>query len=75
MPATPEQVLVTNGGKQALYNLFQVLLNPGDEVVIPSPCWLSYPPMVELAGASVRALRARKRPQKVPAAGVARVLR
>jgi aspartate aminotransferase len=57
VPATPEQVLVTNGGKQALYNLFQVLLNPGDEVVIPSPCWLSYPPMVELAGASVRALR------------------
>jgi aspartate aminotransferase len=57
VPATPEQVLVTNGGKQALYNLFQVLLNPGDEVVIPSPCWLSYPPMVELAGASVRLLR------------------
>ncbi|MEB3316528.1 MAG: pyridoxal phosphate-dependent aminotransferase [Cyanobacteriota bacterium] len=57
VPATPEQVLVTNGGKQALYNLFQVLLNPGDEVVIPSPCWLSYPPMVELAGASVRVLR------------------
>jgi aspartate aminotransferase len=57
VPATPEQVLVSNGGKQALYNLFQVLLNPGDEVVIPSPCWLSYPPMVELAGASVRLLR------------------
>ena len=56
VPATPEQVLVTNGGKQALFNLFQVLLNPGDEVVIPSPCWLSYPPMVELAGASVRLL-------------------
>jgi aspartate aminotransferase len=54
--ATPEQVLVTNGGKQALFNLFQVLLNPGDEVVIPSPCWLSYPPMAELAGASVRLL-------------------
>ena len=57
VPATPEQVLVTNGGKQALFNLFQVLLNPGDEVVIPSPCWLSYPPMVELTGASVRLLR------------------
>jgi aspartate aminotransferase len=56
VPATPEQVLVTNGGKQALFNLFQVLLNPGDEVVIPSPCWLSYPPMAELAGATVRRL-------------------
>jgi len=56
VPATPERVLVTNGGKQALFNLFQVLLNPGDEVVIPSPCWLSYPPMAELAGAKVRLL-------------------
>ncbi|MBM5817395.1 MAG: pyridoxal phosphate-dependent aminotransferase [Cyanobacteria bacterium K_Offshore_surface_m2_239] len=56
VPATAEEVLVTNGGKQALYNLFQVLLNPGDEVVIPSPCWLSYPPMAELAGANVRLL-------------------
>jgi aspartate aminotransferase len=56
VPATAEQVLVTNGGKQALFNLFQVLLNPGDGVLIPSPCWLSYPPMAELAGATVRLL-------------------
>jgi aspartate aminotransferase len=54
--ATPEQVLVTNGGKQALFNLFQVLLNPGDGVLIPMPCWLSYPPMAELAGATVQPL-------------------
>ena len=54
--ATPEQVLVTNGGKQALFNLFQVLLNPGDGVLIPTPCWLSYPPMAELAGATVQPL-------------------
>ncbi|MFM7641014.1 MAG: aminotransferase class I/II-fold pyridoxal phosphate-dependent enzyme, partial [Cyanobium sp.] len=54
--AAPGQVLVTNGGKQALFNLFQVLLNPGDGVVIPTPCWLSYPPMAELAGASVQPL-------------------
>ena len=52
--ATADQVLVTNGGKQALFNLFQVLLNPGDGVVIPTPCWLSYPPMAELAGATVQ---------------------
>jgi aspartate aminotransferase len=52
--ATADQVLVTNGGKQALFNLFQVVLNPGDGVVIPTPCWLSYPPMAELAGATIQ---------------------
>ncbi len=50
LPVTTENVLVTNGGKQAIYNLFQVTLNPGDEVIIPSPYWLSYPEMVRLAG-------------------------
>ena len=50
-PTNMENVLVTNGGKQAIYNLFQVTLNPGDEVLIPSPYWLSYPEMVLLAGA------------------------
>ncbi|NJM56958.1 MAG: pyridoxal phosphate-dependent aminotransferase [Synechococcales cyanobacterium RU_4_20] len=44
------QILVTNGGKQSLYNLMQVLLDPGDEVIIPSPYWVSYPEMVKLAG-------------------------
>jgi aspartate aminotransferase len=46
----PEQVVVTNGGKQSLYNLMQVLINPSDEVIIPAPYWLSYPEMVKLAG-------------------------
>jgi aspartate aminotransferase len=41
--------IVTNGGKQALYNLLQCLLDPGDEVLIPGPYWVSYPAMVELA--------------------------
>ena len=45
-------MLVTNGGKQALYNLFQVLLEPGDELLLPAPYWLSYPEMVKLAGAT-----------------------
>ena len=45
-----EQVVVTNGGKQSLYNLMQVLLDPGDQVLIPAPYWLSYPEMVKLAG-------------------------
>ena len=47
---TPEQVVVTNGGKQAVYATFQVLLNPGDEVIIPAPYWTSYPEAVKLAG-------------------------
>ncbi len=51
---TSEQVLITNGGKQAIYNLFQVLLNPGDLVLLPAPYWLSYPEMAALAGAEVK---------------------
>ena len=51
VPTTAAEVMVTNGGKQAIYNLFQVLLNPGDEVLIPAPYWLSYPEMASLAQA------------------------
>jgi aspartate aminotransferase len=43
-------ILVTNGGKHSLYNLMLSLINPGDEVIIPAPFWLSYPEMVKLAG-------------------------
>ncbi len=56
VPTTAAQVLVTNGGKQALYNLFQVLLGPGDEVLLPAPYWLSYPEIARMAGASVKEL-------------------
>ena len=56
VPTNAEQVLVTNGGKQAIFNLFQVILNPGDEVLIPAPYWLSYPEMARLAGAKVTTL-------------------
>jgi aspartate aminotransferase len=45
----PGQVLVSCGGKQSFYNLAQALLNPGDEVIIPAPYWVSYPDMVLLA--------------------------
>jgi aspartate aminotransferase len=45
----PSGIMVSNGGKHALHNLFQALLNPGDEVIIPSPYWLSYPDMVKLS--------------------------
>ena len=46
-----ENVLVSCGAKHALYNLFQAVLDPGDEVVIPAPYWVSYPDMVKLADA------------------------
>lgn len=51
-------VIVTNGGKQALFNAFLALLDPGDEVLIPSPYWLSYPEMVKLAGGIPKFLHA-----------------
>ncbi|MDA5556128.1 pyridoxal phosphate-dependent aminotransferase [Shimia sp. MMG029] len=47
---TPAQVSVGTGGKQTLYNALMATLNPGDEVVIPAPYWVSYPDMVLLAG-------------------------
>ena len=43
-------VLVTNGGKHAVYNAFQTLLNPGDEVLLPAPYWTTYPEAIELGG-------------------------
>lgn len=46
-----ENVIVTNGGKHSLYNLMVAILNPGDEVIIPAPYWLSYPEMARLADA------------------------
>ena len=46
----PEQVLVSTGAKHSLFNLFMALLDPGDEVIIPAPYWVSYPDMVLLAG-------------------------
>jgi aspartate aminotransferase len=49
LEVTSEQVTVTNGGKHALYNVFQALVDPGDEVLIPSPYWVSYPAQVKLA--------------------------
>ena len=46
---TADNIIVTNGGKFSLFNLMQVLIESGDEVIIPSPYWLSYPEMVKLA--------------------------
>lgn len=46
----PEQVIVGTGGKQILFNAFMATINPGDEVVIPAPFWVSYPEMIALCG-------------------------
>lgn len=48
----PGQVVVTNGGKQAVYSAFATLFGPGDEVLLPSPYWVSYPESIRLAGAT-----------------------
>jgi aspartate aminotransferase len=49
---TPAEIMVSCGGKHALYNLFQVIFDLGDEVVVPAPYWVSYPPMLMLAEAT-----------------------
>ena len=46
----PNQIIVGTGGKQVLYNALMATINPGDEVIIPAPYWVSYPEMVALAG-------------------------
>ena len=50
LECTESQVLVTNGGKQALYNTFATLLDPGDEVLLPAPYWTTYPESITLGG-------------------------
>lgn len=50
---TPEQVVISNGAKQSIANVMYAILNPGDEVIIPSPYWVSYPAMVSLAGGNI----------------------
>jgi aspartate aminotransferase len=48
---TPSDIIVSNGAKQSLFNLTQAILNPGDEVIIPAPYWVTYPEIVKYAGA------------------------
>lgn len=48
----PENIVVSNGAKHSLYNIFQAICNPGDEVIIPVPYWVSYPDMVKMADAN-----------------------
>jgi aspartate/methionine/tyrosine aminotransferase len=50
LTVTPAQVLITNGGKQAIANTFLTLLDPGDEVIVPAPYWVTFPEAIALAG-------------------------
>jgi aspartate aminotransferase len=50
LEVSPDRVLVTNGGKHAVFNALQTLLNPGDEVLLPTPHWVTYPEAIALAG-------------------------
>ncbi|PPF81283.1 aspartate aminotransferase [Subtercola sp. Z020] len=50
LEVSPSQVIVTNGGKQAVYQSFATLLDPGDEVLVPAPYWTTYPEAIALAG-------------------------
>ena len=52
----PSQVVVTNGGKHAVYSTIQCLVDPGDEVILPAPYWVTYPPAVSLAGGTTVAI-------------------
>jgi len=49
IPCTPEEVIISSGGKQVIYNAMMATLDPGDEVIIPSPCWVSYPDIVSVS--------------------------
>src|SRR5437764_6076094 len=57
LPYKPEQITTGAGGKHCLYMAFMAVLNPGDEVVLPSPYWVSYPEQVKLAGGVVKVIR------------------
>lgn len=46
----PNQIIVSNGAKHSIYNCLRAILDPGDEVILPAPCWASYPEMIELCG-------------------------
>lgn len=67
----PNQIVISNGGKHSLSNVFDAILNPGDEVIIPAPYWLSYPEMVKLSdGVPVTIVGERENGYKVTASQV-----
>lgn len=69
-----ENVMVTNGGKQALFNIMMALLNEGDEVLIPAPYWVSYADMVRVSGGTVKTIDTRENRFKLTAEMVAEAI-
>src|SRR5688572_31642601 len=61
LPYKPEQITLGAGGKHCLYMAFMAILDPGDEVLIPSPYWVSYPEQVKLAGGVNKIIRGEER--------------
>src|SRR5882757_7317047 len=57
LPYKPDQITTGAGGKHCLYMAFMAVLNPGDEVILPSPYWVSYPEQIKLAGATPKVVR------------------
>ena len=47
---SPQEIIVSNGAKHSIFNVLQTIIDPGDEVLIPTPCWVSYPELVRMAG-------------------------
>lgn len=66
---TPEQISVSTGGKQVLYNGIMSVVNPGDEVIIPAPFWVTYPAQVQLAGGTTIPIMTRPEDGFVPEPG------
>ena len=66
---TPAQVVVSNGAKHSLHNVFTAMCNPGDEVIIPAPYWVSYAELVKLTGGDAGDCRNRRRRQLQTDAG------
>ncbi len=63
---TPDQIVISNGGKHSLTNVFTAILNPGDEVIIPAPYWLSYPEMIKLCDGKPVIVNAKKENEYKP---------
>lgn len=57
---TQDEIIVSCGAKHSLYNLFQAVLNPGDQIIVPAPYWVSYPDMAALAGAKTKVVKTRE---------------
>src|SRR5213075_28472 len=74
LPYKPEQITTGAGGKHCLYMAFMAVLNPGDEVVLPAPYWVSYPEQIKLAGGVAKVVKGEEKngfkitPQQLEAA-------